>query len=42
MTRSAQVVVIGGGQAGLAAGHHVRRAGLGFVALITRGAAGGT
>ncbi|MET9134579.1 hypothetical protein [Streptomyces antibioticus] len=42
MTRSARVVVIGGGQAGLATGHHVRRAGLGFAALNARGAAGGT
>lgn len=33
MTHQASVVVIGGGQAGLAAGYHLRRLGLDFVIL---------
>ena len=33
MSEHADVVVIGGGQAGLAAGYHLRRAGLDFVIL---------
>lgn len=36
-----QVVVIGGGQAGLAAGYHLRRLGLDFVILDAQAAAGG-
>ncbi|MFI9119700.1 ArsO family NAD(P)H-dependent flavin-containing monooxygenase [Streptomyces bikiniensis] len=39
--RTADVVVIGGGQAGLAAGYHLRRAGLGFVILDADPAPGG-
>ncbi|MGW4054164.1 ArsO family NAD(P)H-dependent flavin-containing monooxygenase [Streptomyces sp. NPDC004779] len=35
------VVVIGGGQAGLAAGYHLRRAGLGFVVLDAQAGPGG-
>ncbi|BAU85342.1 monooxygenase [Streptomyces laurentii] len=35
------MVVIGGGQAGLAAGYHLRRAGLGFVILDAEDRAGG-
>ncbi|MDF0376106.1 ArsO family NAD(P)H-dependent flavin-containing monooxygenase [Streptomyces sp. KA12] len=38
---STDVVVIGGGQAGLAAGYHLRRQGLGFVVLDAGAAAGG-
>jgi putative flavoprotein involved in K+ transport len=38
---SAQVVVIGGGQAGLAAGYHLRRLGLDFVILDAQAAPGG-
>ncbi|MFE0450953.1 ArsO family NAD(P)H-dependent flavin-containing monooxygenase [Streptomyces sp. NPDC058914] len=41
MTRTAQVVVIGGGQAGLAAGYHLRRLGLDFVILDARTEPGG-
>lgn len=41
MTRTPQVVVIGGGQAGLAAGYHLRRLGLGFVILDAGAAPGG-
>ncbi|WP_229695244.1 ArsO family NAD(P)H-dependent flavin-containing monooxygenase [Streptomyces lacrimifluminis] len=40
-TRSAQVVVIGGGQAGLAAGYHLRRLGLDFVILDAQAEPGG-
>lgn len=40
MTHTARVVVIGG-QAGLAAGYHLRRPGLDFVILDARTAAGG-
>lgn len=41
MTRTARVVVIGGGQAGLAAGYHPRRPGLDFVVPDDRTTAGG-
>ncbi|MBT2511304.1 NAD(P)/FAD-dependent oxidoreductase [Streptomyces sp. ISL-98] len=41
MTRRTQVVVIGGGQAGLAAGYHLRRLGLDFVILDAQAGAGG-
>ncbi|MFR9799122.1 ArsO family NAD(P)H-dependent flavin-containing monooxygenase [Streptomyces sp. MS06] len=41
MSRSTQVVVIGGGQAGLAAGYHLRRLGLDFVVLDAQAAPGG-
>lgn len=41
MSRSTQVVVIGGGQSGLAAGYHLRRLGLDFVILDAQAAAGG-
>ncbi|MEY9994905.1 putative flavoprotein involved in K+ transport [Streptomyces sp. V4I8] len=41
MTRSTQVVVIGGGQSGLAAGYHLRRLGIDFVILDAQAAAGG-
>ncbi|MCP9963369.1 ArsO family NAD(P)H-dependent flavin-containing monooxygenase [Streptomyces somaliensis] len=41
MTQYADVVVIGGGQAGLAAGHHLRRRGLDFVILDAAPAPGG-
>ncbi|KUL44468.1 ArsO family NAD(P)H-dependent flavin-containing monooxygenase [Streptomyces regalis] len=41
MTRTTQVVVIGGGQAGLAAGYHLRRRGLEFVVLDARTDPGG-
>ncbi|MFE7760563.1 ArsO family NAD(P)H-dependent flavin-containing monooxygenase [Streptomyces sp. NPDC057438] len=41
MTRRADVVVIGGGQAGLAAGYHLRRLGIDFVVLDARPAPGG-
>ncbi|MFD7121860.1 ArsO family NAD(P)H-dependent flavin-containing monooxygenase [Streptomyces sp. NPDC059922] len=41
MTATADVVVIGGGQAGLAAGYHLRRLGLDFVVLDARSRAGG-
>ncbi|PVC65321.1 ArsO family NAD(P)H-dependent flavin-containing monooxygenase [Streptomyces sp. CS081A] len=39
--RTVDVVVIGGGQAGLAAGYHLRRAGLDFVILDAEHAPGG-
>lgn len=41
MSRSTQVVVIGGGQSGLAAGYHLRRLRLDFVILDAQAAAGG-
>ncbi|MEV0528820.1 ArsO family NAD(P)H-dependent flavin-containing monooxygenase [Streptomyces sp. NPDC050439] len=41
MTHTADVVVIGGGQAGLAAGYHLRRLGLDFVILDAQTEAGG-
>lgn len=41
MTRTTQVVVIGGGQAGLAAGYHLRRLGLEFVVLDAQTDPGG-
>jgi len=41
MSHSTQVVVIGGGQAGLAAGHHLRRLGLDFVILDAQTTPGG-
>jgi putative flavoprotein involved in K+ transport len=41
MTRATQVVVIGGGQAGLATGYHLRRPGIGFGILEARAAPGG-
>ncbi|MDI3389170.1 ArsO family NAD(P)H-dependent flavin-containing monooxygenase [Streptomyces sp. B-S-A8] len=41
MTRRTDVVVIGGGQAGLAAGYHLRRRGLDFVVLDARSTPGG-
>ncbi|WP_410575547.1 ArsO family NAD(P)H-dependent flavin-containing monooxygenase [Amycolatopsis sp. cmx-4-61] len=41
MTSSTQVVVVGGGQAGLAAGYYLRRAGLDFVILDTQTQPGG-
>ncbi|WP_405881045.1 ArsO family NAD(P)H-dependent flavin-containing monooxygenase [Streptomyces sp. NBC_01136] len=41
MTRTTQVVVIGGGQAGLAAGYHLRRLGIEFVILDAQAAPGG-
>ena len=37
-----EVVVIGGGQAGLAAGYYLRRAGLDFVILDNQTHAGGS
>ena len=42
MTQHADVVVVGGGQAGLAAGYHLRRRGLGFVILDADPAPGGS
>ncbi|WP_053764274.1 ArsO family NAD(P)H-dependent flavin-containing monooxygenase [Streptomyces sp. AS58] len=42
MTRTCQVVVTGGGQAGLAAGYHLRRQGLDFVILDAEAAPGGS
>ncbi|QES06978.1 NAD(P)/FAD-dependent oxidoreductase [Streptomyces venezuelae] len=41
MTRAVDVVVIGGGQSGLAAGYHLRRLGLDFVVLDAGAAPGG-
>jgi putative flavoprotein involved in K+ transport len=41
MTHTPQVVVIGGGQSGLAAGYHLRRLGLDFVILDARTEPGG-
>jgi putative flavoprotein involved in K+ transport len=41
MTHAIQVVVIGGGQAGLAAGYHLRRLGLDFVILDAQATPGG-
>ncbi|MGW4271260.1 ArsO family NAD(P)H-dependent flavin-containing monooxygenase [Streptomyces seoulensis] len=41
MTWRADVVVVGGGQAGLAAGYHLRRQGLDFVILDAEAAPGG-
>ncbi|MER5484286.1 ArsO family NAD(P)H-dependent flavin-containing monooxygenase [Streptomyces sp. NPDC002812] len=41
MSRQFDVVVIGGGQSGLAAGYHLRRAGLSFVVLDAEPAPGG-
>ncbi|MET7889984.1 ArsO family NAD(P)H-dependent flavin-containing monooxygenase [Streptomyces mirabilis] len=41
MTRTTQVVVVGGGQAGLAAGYHLRRLGVEFVILDAQAAPGG-
>ncbi|MGV4983167.1 ArsO family NAD(P)H-dependent flavin-containing monooxygenase [Streptomyces sp. NRAIS4] len=41
MTRTSEVVVIGGGQSGLAAGYHLRRLGLDFVVLDAQAAPGG-
>ncbi|MFD7621659.1 ArsO family NAD(P)H-dependent flavin-containing monooxygenase [Streptomyces sp. NPDC059802] len=41
MTHAVDVVVIGGGQSGLAAGYHLRRLGLEFVILDTQAAPGG-
>ncbi|MFE0806291.1 ArsO family NAD(P)H-dependent flavin-containing monooxygenase [Streptomyces sp. NPDC058848] len=42
MTRHTDVVVVGGGQAGLAAGYHLRRQGLDFVVLDADPAPGGS
>ncbi|MGW0702382.1 ArsO family NAD(P)H-dependent flavin-containing monooxygenase [Streptomyces sp. NPDC002867] len=41
MTQHTDVVVVGGGQAGLAAGYHLRRQGLDFVVLDAESAPGG-
>jgi putative flavoprotein involved in K+ transport len=41
MSHQTQVVVIGGGQAGLAAGYHLRRLGLDFVILDAQATPGG-
>ncbi|MEU4132246.1 ArsO family NAD(P)H-dependent flavin-containing monooxygenase [Streptomyces wuyuanensis] len=41
MTRQTQVVVIGGGQSGLAAGYHLRRLGIDFTILDTQATPGG-
>ncbi|GGY43174.1 ArsO family NAD(P)H-dependent flavin-containing monooxygenase [Streptomyces tanashiensis] len=41
MTRTVDAVVIGGGQAGLAAGYHLRRLGLDFVVLDAQATPGG-
>ncbi|QLH25318.1 ArsO family NAD(P)H-dependent flavin-containing monooxygenase [Streptomyces sp. Rer75] len=41
MTQHADVVVVGGGQAGLAAGYHLRRQGVGFVILDAQATPGG-
>ncbi|NEC11515.1 NAD(P)/FAD-dependent oxidoreductase [Streptomyces sp. SID8014] len=42
MTQHTDVVVVGGGQAGLAAGYHLRRRGLDFVILDSDAAPGGS
>lgn len=42
MTQHADVVVVGGGQAGLAAGYHLRRQGLDFTVLDADAAPGGS
>ncbi|MEU0204315.1 MULTISPECIES: ArsO family NAD(P)H-dependent flavin-containing monooxygenase [unclassified Streptomyces] len=42
MTQRTDVVVVGGGQAGLAAGYHLRRQGLDFVILDAEAAPGGS
>ncbi|MFI2613138.1 FAD-dependent oxidoreductase, partial [Kitasatospora sp. NPDC018616] len=42
MTQHADVVVVGGGQAGLAAGYHLRRQGLDFMTLDADPAPGGS
>ncbi|ANB03983.1 pyridine nucleotide-disulfide oxidoreductase [Streptomyces ambofaciens] len=42
MTQHTDVVVVGGGQAGLAAGYHLRRQGLDFVVLDADAAPGGS
>ncbi|WP_318200203.1 ArsO family NAD(P)H-dependent flavin-containing monooxygenase [Streptomyces sp. SCL15-4] len=42
MTQQTDVVVVGGGQAGLAAGYHLRRQGLDFVILDAGAAPGGS
>lgn len=39
--RQAQVVIVGGGQAGLAVGYHLRRLGLDFVILDAQSTPGG-
>ena len=41
MIRSTQIVVVGGGRAGLAAGYHLRRLGLYFVILDAADEPGG-
>ncbi|MEU8619429.1 ArsO family NAD(P)H-dependent flavin-containing monooxygenase [Streptomyces sp. NPDC048623] len=41
MTRAVDVVVVGGGQSGLAAGYHLRRAGLDFAVLDAQPTPGG-
>ncbi|MGN9821266.1 NAD(P)-binding protein [Streptomyces sp. SD11] len=42
MTHKTDVVVAGGGQAGLAGGYHLRRRRLAFVILDARAAPGGS
>ncbi|MBK3584755.1 FAD-dependent oxidoreductase, partial [Streptomyces sp. MBT57] len=42
MTHRVNVVVVGGGQAGLAAGYHLRRQGLDFTVLDADPAPGGS
>ncbi|MFE2019376.1 FAD-dependent oxidoreductase [Streptomyces sp. NPDC059499] len=41
MTPDVDVVVIGGGRSGLAAGHHLRRLGVDFAILDARATSGG-